>query len=357
MLPPGPDTGLVLTKVGTAYTSGRRRACGDQDSRMSSPGKDACALNVVYHESFVDCGVAPRSFTPLYGSYTLRVLLLGSDTPLGTALVEYTESLGRHELVGMSRSACRWKSERQAKKSVVRAKCDLLVDCRIEAAGDSGEQIQELDLKRCHWVAKACQRLEIGYLYLSSSRVFSGHLDRPYMEDDAPDNEETVGELLSMAEQVVRDSCERHLILRIGPVFSFRGTNLITQMLGPMRQGGSLILDNNLRGCPVADDDGARVVSAIIDQISTGIQPWGTYHYCSSDTATYYEFAEALLASASQFSEFSGSAVQLDQQPEGLAPLNRSLDCSKIRNTFAIKQVQWRAAVPDIVKQYFQQQE
>jgi dTDP-4-dehydrorhamnose reductase len=174
----------------------------------------------------------------------------------------------------MSRAACRWKSERQAKKSVVRAKCDIVVDVRIEAAGDSGDQIQELDLKRCHWVAKACQRTKIVYLYASSSRVFSGQLDRPYTEEDYPDNEETVGLLLASAEQLVRDSCERHLILRMGPIFSHEGTNLITQMLGPMGRGGSLMLDNNLRGCPVTADDGARVVSALIDQLSTGVEPW-----------------------------------------------------------------------------------
>ena len=284
----------------------------------------------------------------------MRVLILGSDTPLGQALVERQEQLERHDMVLMSRSACRWKSERQAKKAVVRAKCDIVVDVRIEAAGDGGDQIQELDLKRCHWVAKACQRTRITYLFVSSSRVFSGQLDRPYTEGDPPDNDETVGQLLSSAEQLVRVSCDRHLVLRLGPIFSYAGTNIITQMLAPIRQGGSLVLDNNLRGCPVAASDGARVVSALLDQLSTGVEPWGIYHYSSSDTATYYEFAEALLASASQFSEFSPEAVQLQREPDGLAPLNRALDCGKIRNTFAIKQSLWRSAIADIVKQYFE---
>ena len=87
-----------------------------------------------------------------------------------------------------------------------------------------------------------------GCLDVSSSRVFSGQLDRPYAEDDLPDNEETVGQLLARAEQMVADACTRHLILRLGPIFSYEGTNLITQMLGPLREGDSLILDNNLRG-------------------------------------------------------------------------------------------------------------
>jgi len=286
----------------------------------------------------------------------VKVLLLGTDSPLGQALAEYLQKLARHDCVLMSRSACRWKSERQAKKVVARAKCDIVVDVRIEAAGDGGDPIQELDLKRCHWVAKACQRSKTSYLYISSSRVFSGQLERPYTEEDLPDNEETIGQLLASAEQLVRDSCEQHLILRLGPIFSYEGTNLVTQMLGPMLQGGSLVLDNNLRGCPVAAADGARVVSALLDQLSTGLESWGIFHYGSSDTATYYEFAEAMLAAASQFSEFGSSAVQLEREPDGLAPLNRTLDCSKIRSTFAIKQVPWRSAVADIVKQYYSRQ-
>jgi dTDP-4-dehydrorhamnose reductase len=184
--------------------------------------------------------------------------------------------------------------------------------------------------------------------------VFSGQLDRPYSEEDLPDNETGIGSLLARAEQSVRDSCERHLILRLGPVFSSEGANLITQMLGQLsEQGGSLVMDNNLRGCPVAADDGARVISALLDQLSTGFETAGIYHYCSSDTATYYEFAEALLAAASQFSEFGPSPVQLQRQPEGLAPLNRSLNCAKIRNTFAIKQAPWRSAIAGIVQHYY----
>ena len=99
-----------------------------------------------------------------------------------------------------------------------------------------------------------------------------------------------------------------------------------------------------------------EVVSALLDQLSTGVQPWGIYHYGSSDTATYYEFAEAMLAAASQFSEFSASAVQLEREPDGLTPLNRALECGKIRNTFAIKQVPWRSSIADIIKQYYAQQ-
>ncbi|MCB1676520.1 MAG: sugar nucleotide-binding protein [Halioglobus sp.] len=287
----------------------------------------------------------------------MRVLVLGSDTPLGAELAERQRHLGRHEIVGLSRAACRWKSERQAKKSTVRAQCDIVVDVRIEAAGDGGDVIQALDLERCHWVAKACQRSGTPYLYVSSSRVFSGQLERPYTEADPPDSDETVGRLLAEAEQIVREGCDAHFILRLGPLFSHDRPRHVVRMLGALTQGSSLALDNNLRGAPVVAADGARVVSAVLDQLGTGIQPWGIYHYCSSDSATYYEFAEAARAAASQFYEVDPAAVQLADAQDSLAPLNRVLDCSKIRSTFAIKQVTWRSAIADLVRRYHEQQQ
>ncbi|WP_170287427.1 SDR family oxidoreductase [Halioglobus maricola] len=286
----------------------------------------------------------------------MRILLLGSDSPLGRALGEFLAETGRHEVTTVTWSASRWKSERQAKKAIRRVKAELVVDIRIEAVADSGQEIGELDLKRSHWVAKCCQRDGAAHFFVSSARVFSGKLDRMYNEEDIPDSEEGVGQLLAAAEQVVRENCERHLILRLGPVFASDGPNLVTQMLADMTKGENLVLDNNLRGCPVSSGDGARVVSAIIDQLSTGAELWGFYHYCSSETSTYYEFAESVLAASSQFSDFSPDAVELQQLAADTPSLNRSLECSKIRNTFAIKQLPWRNTIGDMVKQYYEQQ-
>lgn len=283
----------------------------------------------------------------------MRLLIIGVDSCLGTALQGQLLRWGRHELETVSLAASRWKSERQAKKAVRRASPDMIVDLRVIASADGGEQVHELDLERCHWLAKACQRSAIDYFFVSSARIFSGLRDRPYREIDEPDNTETVGRLLYQAEHLVRDTCEHSIILRLGPVFSPRGVNVLTHMLGRLREGGELILGNALRGSPVEASDAARVVAAMLDQFSAGAENWGTFHYCSSDPTNCYEFAEVLLASASQFSEFGPAAVQLRVEQAEPQQRNRSMDCSQIRNHFAIKQVAWRGFVADAVKQYF----
>lgn len=262
---------------------------------------------------------------------------------------------GRHVDV-LETADCRWKSERQAKKAVVRARCDYVVDTRIQAAADGGVPVHDLDLDRVRWLAKSCQKNKFAYIYVSSSRVYSGDSKRLYREDDYPDNTETLGELLLRGESFVRDHCERHVVLRLGPVFSHRGINVLTHMLRQLRAGGTLLLEDHLRGCPVSAGDAARVVSGMLDQFSTGSEAWGIYHYCSSDATSCYEFAEVLLASASQFTEFSPAAVELARYEEPKPPLNRSLDCGRLRNTFAIKQSPWRGFIADAVKHYFETQ-
>ena len=89
---------------------------------------------------------------------------------------------------------------------------------------------------------------------------------------------------------------------------------MLTHLLDKLVAGGTVQLGSHLRGSPMPAADAARVVSGLLDQFSTGIENWGSYHYCSSEPTTCFEFAEVLLASASQFSEFHADAVQLDSE-------------------------------------------
>ena len=286
----------------------------------------------------------------------MRVLILGSDTFLGEALFDFFLACGRHVIEALPLDACRWKSERQAKKALRRCACDLVVDVRIVGSSLSDIRVADIDVDRTVWLARASHRSGRGYLYLSSTQVFSGSVERLYTEDDYPDSEEPMGELLLHCETAVRDSCEKYLILRLGAVFSHRSTNVVTRYLDQLVRGNTLLLENNLRGSPVEAGDAARVVSALVDQLSTEAGVWGIYHYCSCDATNCYEFGETVLASATQYAELGEATVELRKRDEPPPPVNYVLNCTKIRNTFAIKQMPWRGTIPEVVKNYFQVQ-
>ena len=91
----------------------------------------------------------------------------------------------------------------------------------------------------------------------------------------------------------------------------------------------------------------------MVDQFGCGLESWGIYHYCSADSTNCYEFAEVLLAAASQYQEFPADSTQLEANMEESDVIDRKLDCNKIKDTFAIKQQPWRASVAGYVKQYY----
>lgn len=284
----------------------------------------------------------------------MKVLLIGSDTPVGLALCEYLSMRGT-EYVALPRVDCRWKSERQAKKSLRRSECGFVVDTRLQAAADGGIRIHDIDVDRCVWLARASKNLKLPLMLLSSAFVFSGSQSRPYQEEDYPDGRDSLATLLSAAEAAVRDHCERYVILRTGPIFSPEGDTVLTRMLNQLHDEGSLTLSRQRRGCPVPAEDAARVVSGMIDQYGCGLESWGIYHYSSPDVTSCYEFAEVLLAAASQYTQFEKDDPSLLIMEEPGEAAEHRLACTKIRDTFAIKQQPWRASVAGHVKRYYMQ--
>jgi dTDP-4-dehydrorhamnose reductase len=139
----------------------------------------------------------------------------------------------------------------------------------------------------------------------------------------------------------------------MGPVFSPDGDTALTWMLNQLHQEGSLNLSRQRRGCPVPAEDAARVVSGMLDQYGCGLESWGIYHYSSPDVTSCYEFAEVLLAAASQYTQFEKDDPSLLIAEESGEAVEYRLACTKIRDTFAIKQQPWRASVAGHVKRYY----
>jgi dTDP-4-dehydrorhamnose reductase len=203
-------------------------------------------------------------------------------------------------------------------------------------------------------LAEACEQAGVPIIQLSTGQVFDGGNSRRFKETDIVVPVSRVGAMLSRMEELLRGSCRHHIILRTGPVFSSADGNLLTNLIARFRQGNSISLSSLDNSCPLHAKDLARVISAIIDQLSCGCESWGTYHYCSSDPASSYQFAETALAVVSQYTESSSRALALESSDDPHTDWSRPvLNCDKILNTFGIKQLPWRAFVVPTIKKIF----
>lgn len=281
----------------------------------------------------------------------MQVALIGADTPTGLEVRRLFAQWGRHNSLDVGLSASRFRSERQAKKVARRGSPQVLVDLRLASLLAAGSDIDAADVERCRWLAKACERSDILYVLLSSDQVFSGAVHKPLRESDSVDAIDSIGLAFILAEQSVREASPSACVLRTGPIFASAADELLSGALSTLTESRHVNLDDTDYFCPSGAADVARVVTAILDQASVGADASGIFHYSSTDRTTRYGFAEVLLASAGQFADLGD--VTLQALAADTTASSRMLDCNRIRECFAIKQLPWRGQINQAVKAYF----
>ncbi len=272
---------------------------------------------------------------------------------MGVALQGAFAQWGRHQAENLSTSASRWRSERQAKKAARKGKPDAVVDLRLAWQVAAGEHPAANDIERSHWLAKACERSGMRYLLLSCDQVFSGRTGRSLRETDPMDAYGEPGLQMVELESRITQAAPSAIVLRTGPLFASFEQNLLTMTLEQMGPEQAAEFDDNDVFCPVSSVDAARVLAAMLDQLSVGAAATGVYHYCSGDRTTEYGFAEASLAAASQYADCGDVVIRARGREDDDRGVTRVLDCSRLRDTFAVKQVPWRGFVNGVVKQYY----
>ena len=277
--------------------------------------------------------------------------MIGENTCLGAGIRVHLLRWGRHQIETIRTTKDRWKSERKFRKDLRKMSADILVDLRFSnCLEDSFFQNNE-DMENTEWIAKTCSQEEIHMLYVSNPMVFSGKKDKPYQESDLPDAAKERGLFFLSNEDKVREICEKHIILRLGPLFAAYGSNILTALLGELEEQKELNKSNQKIECPLHASDGARVISGIIDQISASANQVGIYHYCGSEAVSGYEFSEAVHSLLLKF-RFNTSGITLRPAEDNEA-LNFRLDCGKIHNSFGIRQMPWKQSLSEAVKNYY----
>lgn len=275
----------------------------------------------------------------------MNVLLIATPSPLHHALTQWFELRGR---------AYRDVAPDQVTALTAGDLANsLVVDIATLTALQVGNELSLSGEARHHLVGLV-ETVGCPLLFLSDGRVFDGD-DAPlnHRETEKPQPGSLAGGRLTAVEHLLVRHIEKHLLLRTGPVFSERGENFFTTLFDRLMAGGAIPLNSTLKTCPTHVVDLSRVISALVDQIASGAQNWGAYHYNSSGQTSAYEFTEVMLAFASQHVDLSKAKTSLEIQESGtrIEPAVPVLRCEKILHHFGIKQLPWRAYLPKPVKQ------
>ncbi|MDQ6997741.1 MAG: dTDP-4-dehydrorhamnose reductase [Mariprofundus sp.] len=204
-------------------------------------------------------------------------------------------------------------------------------------------------------LAKACERVGIPLIHVSTDYVFDGSKIGSYVEDDPVCPLGVYGASKLAGEQAIQEHCSHHIILRTSWVFSAHGHNFVKTMLrlGSNKSELSVVADQH--GCPTAAAELARGIYALMD---SGLDDsvWGIYHFCQPDPATWYSFAESIFdAAARQGHDLKlnrlNAIVTSDYPTLAKRPANSALDCSKFESVFEVMIKPWRESLVEVVNE------
>lgn len=206
-----------------------------------------------------------------------------------------------------------------------------------EAAEQDPEGIRQQVFSIPLGLAEHARTHDMALLQLSTSYVFDGRKQSAYITSNPGQPFSQLGNWQWECEQALRTLLPRHLILRTG--WS------LTRFLRMIREAKTdkLAFSSRHHGQPLPVHDLARVLRALVMQIDCGAEVWGTYQYASQDDLSQHELALTITRTIPELSHLS----IVDKVPEWarLEPENASLGCTKIRNTFGIKQRPWQDAI------------
>ncbi|MDO3723033.1 sugar nucleotide-binding protein [Marinobacter sp. chi1] len=190
-------------------------------------------------------------------------------------------------------------------------------------------------------LAECARDRDIALFQLSSCYVFDGRKQRGYITSNPGQPFNELGNWQWECEQALRTLLPRHIILRTGWSLS----RFIRKVQASASAGNALSMPGRCRGLPVAVADLARVMAAVILQLDCGAEVWGTYQYAGAEEVNLYELGQVIVG----LPGIPESTRVVDDVPDWaqLEPLNTTLICTKIRNTFGIKQQPWRSFLAD----------
>lgn len=291
----------------------------------------------------------------------MKLLITGSNGQVGRALCALALEQGidyqafSSEQLDITKDNRVFRALRKAKPTIV---INAAAYTAVDQAEDELEKCYAVNRDGVHYLAKACSRLNIPLIHISTDYVFDGQKSAAYVEGDSPNPINVYGGSKLEGEKLLRATLSRHVILRVSWVFSEWGSNFVKTMARLSREKQELKVVDDQVGSPTPASDVARVIIAMAKQFDCGAMAWGTYHYSGAELTNWYDFAKDIVAEAANYGEVTVKEIYPEKTENynyrARRPLNSQMNCRKILEAFGVKQRSWKPEMARVVRSCFQ---
>ena len=283
-----------------------------------------------------------------------QILLTGITGQVGQELQRTLAPLGN--VISVGSKTMDLAASTLIRQVISEVKPDVIVNAAAYTAVDKAESEVEL-AKSVNAIApmilaEEAQRLGADLIHISTDYVFDGRKNTPYTETDTPNPINVYGESKLVGEELIRQTCENHIILRTAWVYSTYGKgNFVKTMLklGAERDEIRVVADQV--GTPTWARDIAEAIAHLLPLLSLGsIEKsalTGMYHFTNSGVASWYDFAIAIFEEAEQLGyklkvQRVVPITTSEYPTPALRPAYSVLSCQKISAVLGTYPPHWR---------------
>lgn len=196
-------------------------------------------------------------------------------------------------------------------------------------------------------MARACAKLSIPFLHISTDYVFDGSGDSPWCPYDTLAPLGAYGRSKLLGERLVQKSGARSIVLRTSWVFSAHGSNFVKTILRLAGEQDQLNVVGDQVGGPTSALSIAKTAVTLIEAMLKGSKG-GTFHFAGTPDVSWAEFASAIIG----LSGLSCKIIPIlsaDYPTASPRPLNSRLNCSSLFDSYGIIRDPWLSDLEHIL--------
>ena len=225
-----------------------------------------------------------------------RILITGANGMLAADVIDALRAAGAADVTLTDRDELDILDAEAVTAAV--AEASLVINCAAYTAVDAAEENEPtafaINATGPAHLAAACAASGARLVHISTDYVFAGDATEPYAEDAPMAPAGAYGRTKAAGETAVRASGADALIVRTAYLYGRGGPCFPKTIARAGKARGALSVVNDQIGQPTWTRD----VAAFIVRLLEADAPAGTYHATSAGQCSWFDFAQAIVASA-----------------------------------------------------------
>jgi dTDP-4-dehydrorhamnose reductase len=289
----------------------------------------------------------------------MKVLILGSNGRLGSALVRRWRELPGIDVIPLTRSEADLFDPISVESGLAAMEFgagDVVVNCAAATDVDGCERDREMATRinttSPGRIARLCAARGVRLVHIGTDYVFDGVLDRPYTEEDEPNPLSHYGLTKLEGDREVLAASPVHCVARVSWVFGPDKPSFVDAIVKRALTMPEAAAVDDKTSAPSYTEDMALWLAEFLKPSVPG----GIYHLCNGGTCSWRDYGEFALECARRNGipvlTTSVAPLKLADMKNFIAvrPPKTPLDTSKFTRLTGIIPRPWREAVAE----YFQ---